>query len=342
MTSYIVFYLLALLATLLILSIPASIGSFLVKLCSSIDYAYLRRKLSVYGYQWFYTNIDSMKNDERCMQIYPILKDLYVKGSSFSAFLPRLSEERMPLNVIMNWARSVSEDLFVAPVPAAKLDQWNHYWKSRLYAKVSFFHSEFPIYEEHEMGCIWGVVFMWLIINYDKDIEDPLLKRILQLACKEKTAAPYFMHFYNAARRHIGQDYYLSYIPQMNIDDVQADTTKDCTFSENIKPEDIYCGFEALSVNERCNARRVLNDVLADCKAWKLMRNEMKRRGWFKENFYKAGDTIIKGDYIEGDKVKEKTIIPNVGNFKPQIQSQTMNVPFPPIEQGGQNLLEDE
>ena len=55
-----------------------------------------------------------------------------------------------------------------------------------------------------------------------------------------------------------------------------------------------------------------------------------------------VGGTIINGDYVGGDKVKEKTIIPDVGNFKPQIQTQTMNVPFPPLEQDGQNLLEDE
>ncbi len=51
---------------------------------------------------------------------------------------------------------------------------------------------------------------------------------------------------------------------------------------------------------------------------------------------------IINGDIVEGDKVDEKNVIPHVSNFKPEIQTQTMNVPLPPIEQLEQNLLEDE
>ena len=51
---------------------------------------------------------------------------------------------------------------------------------------------------------------------------------------------------------------------------------------------------------------------------------------------------VINGDIIEGDKVKEKTVIPNVGNYKPEIRSQTMNMPLPPFEQDEQELLEDE
>ena len=51
---------------------------------------------------------------------------------------------------------------------------------------------------------------------------------------------------------------------------------------------------------------------------------------------------IINGDIVEGDKVDEKNVMPHVGNFKPEIQTQTMNVPLTPMEQQEQNLLEDE
>ena len=51
---------------------------------------------------------------------------------------------------------------------------------------------------------------------------------------------------------------------------------------------------------------------------------------------------VINGDIIEGDKVKEKTVIPKVGNYRPEIQTQTMNMPLPPIEDDEQDLLEDE
>lgn len=48
---------------------------------------------------------------------------------------------------------------------------------------------------------------------------------------------------------------------------------------------------------------------------------------------------IINGDIVEGDKVDEKNVMPHVGNFKPEIQTQTMNVPLPLMEQQEQNLL---
>lgn len=55
-----------------------------------------------------------------------------------------------------------------------------------------------------------------------------------------------------------------------------------------------------------------------------------------------TNNIIINGDIVEGDKVDEKNVMPHVGNFKPEIQTQTMNVPLTPMEQQEQNLLEDE
>ena len=51
----------------------------------------------------------------------------------------------------------------------------------------------------------------------------------------------------------------------------------------------------------------------------------------------------IHGDIIHGDKVTEKTVIPNVANFQPQITTQNLEVPKPPLGlQQEQELLEDE
>lgn len=51
----------------------------------------------------------------------------------------------------------------------------------------------------------------------------------------------------------------------------------------------------------------------------------------------------IHGDIIQGDKVAEKTLIPSVGNYKPQITTQNIETPMPSTEQHQkQNQLEDE
>ena len=41
----------------------------------------------------------------------------------------------------------------------------------------------------------------------------------------------------------------------------------------------------------------------------------------------------IHGDIIQGDKVTEKTVIPSVGNYKPQITTQNIETPMPSISQ---------
>lgn len=297
--EFLFFFVLTLFATTMILLIGGFIGNFFVKLFYTLDNARLRRKLSVYGYRCYYLSYSSMSNDANCMRLIPVIKELYVKGSSFNAYCSRLSEERLPINVLMNWVRSVSEDLFTAPIPSVKLDQWNHYWKSKIYNRMTFFHSDFPKYEDYEMGCLWGAIYLWLAVCFEKDLNDPLLQRIVQLACKEKTAVPYFAHLYHAVRNFQGKDFFLTSMTNVVGDDMNEDNNNK-QFSNSISAEDIYNGFESLSVSERCNARKVLNDLLADCSAWGMMRNEMKDRGWFKETIYPLGETkyVVNGDYV--------------------------------------------
>ena len=50
----------------------------------------------------------------------------------------------------------------------------------------------------------------------------------------------------------------------------------------------------------------------------------------------------MKGSYYAGDNVAEKTVIPNVGNYKPEIHNQHLDVPAPPLEQAEEKLLKDE
>lgn len=56
----------------------------------------------------------------------------------------------------------------------------------------------------------------------------------------------------------------------------------------------------------------------------------------------KVAERPVTQENIYGDKVGEKTVIPNVGNYRPDIQTQNMNVPLPPMGQNPQNLLGNE
>ena len=312
--DYIIYFTLTLFATAMILLIGGAIGDFLVKLYYTIDNARLKRKLSVYGYHCYYLDNRSMEKDDNCIKLIPILKELYIKNSRFNPYCSRLSEERLPIIVMINWARSVAEDLFTAAIPSARLDQWNHYWKSKVYTRMTILHSDFPKYEDYEMGCLWGAIYLWLVLCFEKDINDPLLQRIVQLACKEKTAVPYFYHLYNAARNINGKDFFPTSMP--NADNINEEWYN-YQASNSISAEDMYNGFEPLSVSERCNARKLLNDLLADCLAWRMMRNEMKNRGWFKETIYPMTETkvTVNGDYVMNKNVENEVASVGTGGI---------------------------
>lgn len=52
---------------------------------------------------------------------------------------------------------------------------------------------------------------------------------------------------------------------------------------------------------------------------------------------------VVNASYIAGDNVSEKTVIPSVGNYKPQIATQNIETPMPPLGQPQEpKQLEDE
>lgn len=112
----------------------------------------------------------------------------------------------------------------------------------------------------------------------------------------------------------------------------------------SIPIEDIERELMSLPASTAWDIFNSMNELLQDHDTWRRydrdIRKKLKAR--FSEGEAKrdklyedvekaannAGKTIeVNGDYIEGDKVDEKTVIPHVGNFKPQIQSQTNNLP---------------
>ena len=89
------------------------------------------------------------------------------------------------------------------------------------------------------------------------------------------------------------------------------------------------------------SAPKIEEQILAQQKE-QLDRQEQKQDKMIETLKKGTNKIIINGDIVEGDKVDEKNVMPHVGNFKPEIQTQTMNVPLTPMEQQEQNLLEDE
>ena len=70
---------------------------------------------------------------------------------------------------------------------------------------------------------------------------------------------------------------------------------------------------------------------------------ESKNKKPSKQDGKLTGKIVVNGSYYAGDNVKEKIVIPNVGNFKPRITTQNIGAPTPPFGlQQEQKQLEDE
>lgn len=80
------------------------------------------------------------------------------------------------------------------------------------------------------------------------------------------------------------------------------------------------------------------SDVVAELDNYLELKNKKPK----KQGGKSSDKIVVNGAYYAGDNVAEKTVIPNVGNYKPEIHNQHLDVPMPPLIQKEQELLEDE
>ena len=102
-----------------------------------------------------------------------------------------------------------------------------------------------------------------------------------------------------------------------------------------------------LSVDEKktINEIRKILDALgrSDVVAELDRHMESKNKKPNKQGGKPSGKIVVNGSYYAGDNVSEKTVIPSVGNFKPQITTQNIETPMPPLgQQQEPKQLEDE
>lgn len=70
---------------------------------------------------------------------------------------------------------------------------------------------------------------------------------------------------------------------------------------------------------------------------------ESKNKKPNKQSGKSSGKIVVNGTYYAGDNVTEKTVIPSVGNYKPEITTQNIEAPMSPTgQQQEQKLLRNE
>lgn len=150
-----------------------------------------------YKYHNYYLTEKSLKSDENAKELASILHDGYV-NHWFDDYYCRLSEDRLPINVFVNWTRTIVEDLLACVNPRNHVYGWNNYLHNIDSFKI-LFYPDFIDFEDYEVTYLWGGVYYWLKrLTPDFNDED-LLQRIEEVACQRKYLTPYFLLFKNMA-----------------------------------------------------------------------------------------------------------------------------------------------
>ena len=148
-----------------------------------------------YKYHNYYLTENSLKSDKDAKEFASILHDGYV-NPWFADYYNQLSEDRLPLNMFINWTRSIVEDLLASVNPINHLYGWNNYLHNMDSFKVLFNPNTIE-FDDYEIAYLWGGVYYWLKRFVAGFNNDELLCRIEEVACKKKYLTPYFLLFKN-------------------------------------------------------------------------------------------------------------------------------------------------
>ncbi len=179
--------------------------------------SFKKRFLGKYIYHNYYLTEKNLTSDPRAKKIASVIHSGYV-NTWYEDYYSNLSEEHLPLNVFVNWTRSIADDLLESVNPINNVKGWDNY----LHNPSSFdniFRQESVIFEDFEQAYIWGGVYYWLKC-FAKDFNNELLlNQIEEVACRKKYLTPYFMLFKNMANG-IETDYSMSFnCTESNISD---------------------------------------------------------------------------------------------------------------------------
>ena len=152
-------------------------------------------------YHCYYLKEQDIKKDERAQKLVSISHHGYSERS-FEDYYQRLTEEHLPIVVLINWTRTIVEDLQNAVSPISHAQRWNDFFHSKVYRDYSDMsvHPDFVhVFDDHELAYLWGAVYYWLKCLSEGFENMDLLQAIENIACRKMFLRPYFYHFKNIA-----------------------------------------------------------------------------------------------------------------------------------------------
>lgn len=143
------------------------------------------------GYRCYYLYEEDYNRDPFMKAFVSIMGQAYI-SDELNAYMTRMSEDRLPTCVLLNWTRSIAEDLAASPIPALCAARWQRYMQTTSSSKSMFQHPDFVDLEDYEIAFIWGSVYCYLSLGYKNVCDDTVLGELEMIACPKKYLQPYF------------------------------------------------------------------------------------------------------------------------------------------------------
>ena len=144
-------------------------------------------------FKFYYTNDKSIKADAQAKKMAEICHHGYA-DNSYDDIYERLSEFNFPVMILINWVRSIVDDLSISSFPVNQVIVWNDYLNRSGKSLRHSFHPAFLEFKDHELAYLWGAVYYWLKCLSDYK-NTKVFAIIEKMGMHKKYAQPYFLYF---------------------------------------------------------------------------------------------------------------------------------------------------
>ncbi len=188
MSGYFLYPITAIL-TIIIVFAAVAVGNGLISFSERLRKKH-KRAFVVGRYNSYYKSDYDILLDKRAKEMLPVIGRGYKQD--LDDYMTRISEDRLPPCVVLNWVRSISEDLSHAALPVVNIKKWHENMlllSSDDNVAVKADSIDLTNYEE----CfIWGCIVRWLDLFEHDILDDDLKSEIFRVACPKRYLKPYY------------------------------------------------------------------------------------------------------------------------------------------------------
>lgn len=152
-----------------------------------------RRMIKNSPYKCYYIKEKEMKKDKNAQDLANVSQKGYT-DSRFDSYFQMLSEYHFPQIVLVNWTKSIAEELMDAISPIHYVKKLDRYFRSGE-VRLNMSSPDYVEFEDYELSYLWGAVYYWLKCLTPGFDNQELLDYIEKIACPKLYLKPYFLYF---------------------------------------------------------------------------------------------------------------------------------------------------